>query len=119
MSQDWREQLDELACVVHTSEFQPDCEMCLDECTAIINFTGKVTTRNTATEQRIAYLGHTIDITSVVHMRLNTLIDMLVQHNPKMRARFEATFAVNCEEALRQTEENCNNLRQNNRLIVP
>lgn len=111
---DWQAFLNEAQCIVHMNEFDPECTVCLGEIEAFNRFLAKVQQRNGATEQRIAYLGQSIQMVDVLQLRLNTFIELLLQ-NPKMRARFEITYAIACEEALRMTEERVNR----ERLTVP
>lgn len=98
-------------CVQHMQDFDEDCEFCKTELDFILRRTAKVVKGNEAALQRIAYLGHTVDTSSVAMMRLNTLIDFILSHNPKMKAKFESFFAANCGESLRLTEETVNRQR--------
>lgn len=102
---------DLVECVAHTNDYDPDCEYCLAEVKWLDARTAKVNAGNAACEQRLAYIGHTVDMASVVALRTNTLIDFLFAHNPKMRARFEGLFAANCGQALQMTETSANRAR--------
>lgn len=105
-----QEMLADSQCIAHPVAFEADCEYCVNEIDAYNRMLAKLQQRNGAAEQRIAYLGQTVQLVDVVMLRLNTFIDLLLQ-NPKMKARFEITYAVNCEEALRLTEERVNRER--------
>lgn len=106
---------DIVECVAHAIDYDPECEYCVAEVQAIDARTAKVNKGNKAAEQRLAYLGHTIEMAGVVALRTNTLVDFLFNHNPKMRAKFEALFAANCGQALQLTEQAANRAR----LITP
>lgn len=116
--QNWPVYLEEARCLGHMSDFDSECERCLGEVEALQRFQNKIHARNQAAEQRIAYLGKTVEMTGVLMMRLNTFIDVMLQ-NPKMRGRFEIMFATACEEALRHTEEAVNRQRLLEGIVLP
>jgi len=87
-------------CVVHMTDYDPDCAMCKSEIATI-----EFTTRNNAEanqmlEKRLAMAGTPVSATNVVAIRLNTLIESACGGNPKTRARFELAFMQNYARAL-------------------
>lgn len=102
-------------CVVHISDYDPDCEMCRDEVTAIEFAVRNNAQANSQIEKRLGSLGRPVSMTNVIAIRLDTLIAMACGGNPKTRAKFELTFMVNYASALQQAERQ----RAPSRLILP
>lgn len=106
---------DRFQCVAHPVGFDTDCPFCAEEVKDLQTRALKITQRNQAAEYRIQMLGQTIDIASVVLLRLNTLLGMITAGNPKQLAIFELLFTENCEISLQQTEAAVNRAR----LMIP
>lgn len=93
-------------CVVHMSDWDPDCDVCKTEVTAIEHQVRNNADANRLIEQRLAQLGSPVGIVNVLSIRLNTLIESACGGNPKTRAKFELSFMANYAHALQQAEQN-------------
>lgn len=102
-------------CVVHISDFDPDCEMCAAELASIENATRNNALANSMIERRLQAQGRPVSMTNIIALRLDTLIASACGENPKTRAKFELAFMSNYAQALQTAE------RQPipSRLIVP
>lgn len=101
-------------CVVHMTDFDPDCEMCKAELATIERTHNTNAAANQLLEQRLAARGTPVPAVNVIALRLNTLIESACGGNPKTRARFELSFMANYAAALQQADRNAPT-----RLIVP
>lgn len=102
------------SCVVHISDYDPDCEMCKSEVAAIEFATRNNAAANTVIEKRLAMTGRPVSMTNIIAIRLNTLIDSACAGNPKTRAKFELAFMSNYAIALQNADQ-----QPVQRLVVP
>lgn len=102
-------------CVVHITDYDPDCEMCKSEVAEIQHAVKNNAIANTQIEQRLRNQGRPVSMTNVIAIRLDTLIAMACGGNPKTAAKFELTFMANYASALQQAERQ----PAPSRLIVP
>lgn len=90
-------------CIVHMHDFDAECELCKTELEASKALLNTQVAGNQQTEMRLKANNVGMEGSSVINLRLNTLLDVLL--NPKQRALFERKFMTNYAEALRLAED--------------
>lgn len=102
-------------CVVHITDYDPDCDMCRAEVFAIQHAVRNSAVANSQIEHRLAQQGRPVSMTNVIAIRVDTLIAFACGGNPKVAAKFELAFMANYASALQEAERQ----PAPSRLIVP
>lgn len=101
----WKQDLLAIQCQIHPSDIGGGCAFCATEMETLLRMLRQAQMDAHQAEARVNYAGSSVDPASVTQLRLQTLIDMLFGHNPKIMGRFEVEFSMACVEALGITEQ--------------